>query len=214
MAGSAGIISNVLSEQPSPNGQGGQVRHQNLHAHHMWLQQRFFAGFLVAVGLVMTGLLIYQGQLFQHSNIIWALYVPSGLFLGGLFLVYRWRSHVRVMDSSLRISTFFSHVDIDYDSIRLVKVQALRNHFLERRAGMIARVMKQYVDKPALFIRVRGDDDFQAALRKKLGTRLMYLDTIAIPVPDADALSWQIASHLPMHIGQNLGGGKRRKRRR
>ena len=42
----------------------------------------------------------------------------------------------------------------------------------------------------------------------------MYEDTIAIPVPDPDALAWEITSHLPERIGQNLGGGKRRKRRR
>lgn len=180
----------------------------------MWLQQRFFAGFLVAVGLVMTAVLIYQGQLFQHSNLIWSLYVPSGLLLGGLFLWYRWRSHVRVLDSGIRISTFFSHVDIDYDSIRLVKVQPLRNHFLERRARMIVRVMKDYIDKPALFIRVRGDDESLSALQKKLGNRLMHEDTIAVPVPDADAAAWAITAHLPLHVGQNLGGGKRRKRRR
>jgi hypothetical protein len=200
-----------LSTAPNPN---GQVRHQNLHAHHLWLQQRFFAGFLVAVGLVMTALLISQGGLLKSQNLIWIFYVPSGLLLGGAFLYYRWRSHVRVLDSALRISTFFSHVDIDYDSIRVVKVQPLRSHFLERRTRMIVRVMKDYIDKPALFIRVRGDDASLQALQKKLGTRLMYEDTIAVPVPDADAAAWAISAHLPMRVGQNMGGGKRRKRRR
>ena len=74
--------------------------------------------------------------------------------------------------------------------------------------------MKQHVDKPALFIRIRGDDGELAAIKKTLGVRLMYEDTIAIPVPDPDALAWEITSHLPERIGQNLGGGKRRKRRR
>jgi len=73
--------------------------------------------------------------------------------------------------------------------------------------------MKQQVDKPALFIRLRGEAESWGPIQKKLGSRLMHEDTIAIPVPDADALSWEINGHLPERIGQNLGG-KRRKRRR
>jgi hypothetical protein len=180
----------------------------------MWRQQRFFAGFLIVIGVAMTGVLVYQGQLFQHSNLIWTLYVPSGLILGGAFLLYRWRSHVRVLDTGVKVSTLFSSVLLDYDSIRMVKVQPLRNHFQERRSRMIAPVMKQHIDKPALFIRLRGADGDLEPIKKTLGSRLMHEDTIAIPVPDADALAWEITSHLPDRVGQNLGGGKRRKRRR
>jgi hypothetical protein len=192
----------------------GGTRHQNLYAHHLWRQQRFFAGFLVLVGLVMTGLLVYQHQLFNRSNLIWTLYVPSGLILGGAFLYHRWRSHVRVLDTGLRISTLFSGVTIDYNAIRSAKVQPLRNHFTEKRSRLIAPVMKQHIDKPALFVRVRADETELAAMKKKLGSRLMNEDTIAIPVPDADALAWEITAHLPEKLGQNLGGGKRRKRSR
>jgi hypothetical protein len=79
---------------------------------------------------------------------------------------------------------------------------------------MIAPIMKQYVDKPALFVRVRGEETDLAAMRKRLGSRLMHEDTIAVPVPDADAAAWEISSRLPDRLGQNQGGGKRRKRRR
>jgi len=43
---------------------------------------------------------------------------------------------------------------------------------------------------------------------------LMDEDVIAIPVPDADVVVWEISSHLPERIGQNQGGARRRKRRR
>jgi hypothetical protein len=180
----------------------------------VWRQQRFFAGFLVVVGIVMTAILFQQHALFRSSNLIWLLYVPSGLLLGGAFLYYRWRSHVRVLDTGVRISTLTSHVDIPYDSIRFVKVQPLKSHFLENRSRMVARAMKPLLEENALFIRLRGDEDEIAATAKRLGSRLANDDTIAIPVPDADALSWEISAHLPERIGQNLGGGKRRKRRR
>ena len=180
----------------------------------MWRQQRFFAGFLLLVGIAMTGLVAYQGQLFQHSNLIWSLYVPSGLLLGGGFLWYRWRSYVQALDTGLKVSTLFSSVLLDYDSIRMVKVQPLRMHFQERRSRLVAPVMKQLLDKPAPFIRLRSGDEELESIKKRLGPRLMFEDTIALPVPDADALAWEITAHLPERVGQNLGGGKRRKHRR
>jgi hypothetical protein len=190
------------------------ARHQNLHAHHLWRQQRFFAGFLVAVGAVMTLLLIYQGQITKTANLIWVLYIPSGLLLGGAFLLYRRRSHVQVLENGVKVSNLLSTVVLPYDSIRSVKALPLRQHFQDRRSRMIAPIMKQYVDKPALFVRVRGDETELAAMRKRLGARLMHEDTIAMPVPDADAAAWEINSRLPDRLGQNQGGGKRRKRRR
>ena len=81
----------------------------------------------------------------------------------------------------------------------------------------VAPIMKQHIDKPAVFIRVRGDDTQLAAIKKKLGLfrgRLMDDDTIAIPVPDPDAVVWEINAHLPERIGQNQGGSRRRKRRK
>lgn len=199
-----------MSSSTSPN---GRTRQPILYADQMWRQQRFFAGFLVAVGALMTGVLLYQGQLLLHSNLIWSLYIPSGLLLGGGFLVYRWRSYVEPQEQGLKVSTMLSSVVIDYDQIRIVKVQPLNVAFQDRRARMVARIMKPLVDKPALFVRLRGDEEQIAAIRKKLGSRLAYEDTIAMPVPDPDKAAWAISSHLPERIGQNQGGQRRRRRR-
>jgi hypothetical protein len=199
-----------LSSQPSTD---GRVRQPILYADQMWRQQRFFAGFLIVVGMLMTGVLVYQGQLLLHSNLIWSLYVPSGLLLGGAFLVYRWRSYVETQDQGLKVSTLFSGVVIPYDNIRLVKVQPLNIAFQDRRSRMVARIIKPLMDKPALFVRIRGDEEQVAEIRKKLGSRLAYEDTIAMPVPDADAVAWAISAHLPERIGQNMGGQRRKRRR-
>ena len=199
----------MSSEAPS-----GPTRYQNLYAQHMWRQQRFYAGALIIVGFVATGLLLYQGQLGGPSGAIWLVYIPSGLVLGGAFLLYRQRSSVTVSDSGVKISTFTSNVLLDYDSIRSVKALPLRTHFLEKRSRMVVPVIKAHIDKPALFIKIRGDETELAQIKKKLGSRLMYEDTIAIPVPDPDKAVWEITSHLPERLGQNQGGSKRRKRRR
>lgn len=200
-----------MSTEPSPN---GRVRQPILYADQMWRQQRFFAAFLIVVGIAMTAILIWQGQLFRSSNYIWLLYVPSGIVLGAAFLFYKWRSYVEAQESGLKFSMLFSSVVIDYDKIRLVKVQPLSVAFQDRRSRMVARAMKPLLDKPALFVRLRGDEEQVALIVKRLGARMAYEDTIAVPVPDADAAAWSISSHLPERIGQNLGGGKRRKRRR
>ncbi len=193
------------------------TRHQNLYAHHLWKQQRFFAGLLLLAGVAATAIAIYQGQLFSPTFAVWLVYIPTGLLLGGVILLYRRRSNVQVTDSGVKISNMFSSLVLDYDSIRTVKALPLRQHFLERRSRMIAPIMKQHIDKPAVFIRVRGDDTQLASMKKRLGlfrSRLMNEDMIAIPVPDADAVVWEISSHLPERQGQNQGGAKRRKRRR
>jgi hypothetical protein len=191
----------------------GRVRQPILYADQLWRQQRFFAGFLIAVGVVMTILLITQGQITRSANVIWLLYVPSGFLLGGAFLLYKRRSYVEALGEGVKVSTLRSSVLIDYDRIRGVRVQPLKLAFQERRSRMVAPMMKPLIDKPALFIRIRGDDEELAGFKKRLGSRMMYEDTIALPVRDADAVAWEISSRLPERLGQNQGG-KRRKRRR
>ncbi|HSS60749.1 MAG TPA: hypothetical protein VLK30_04750 [Candidatus Limnocylindrales bacterium] len=193
------------------------TRHQNLYAHHLWQQQRFFAGLLLVVGLGASGLALYRGQLFTPSFAVWIIYIPVGAALGAAVFIFRYRSSVRVLDDGVKISSVLSSVTIDYDSIKSVKALPLRQHFQERRSKMIAPIMKQHIDQPALFMRLRGDETELAAIKKRLGIfrgRLMAEETIAIPVPDADAVVWEISAHLPERLGQNQGGKKKRKRRR
>jgi hypothetical protein len=169
---------------------------------------------LIAVGLVMTILLIYQGQIAKSANVIWLLYIPSGLLLGGAFLLYKRRSYIEAQDEGVKVGTLRSSVFIDYDRIRGVRVQPLKLAFQDRRSRMVAPMMKPLLEKPALFVRLRGDDEEMAQFKKVLGRRMMYEDTIALPVLDADAVAWEISSRLPIHLGQNQGGKQRRKRRR
>jgi hypothetical protein len=189
-------------------------RQRILYAEELWRWQRFYAGLLVVVGILAIGVVVYSRQPISSGNIIWLFYAPVGLLLGGAFLIYRWRSFVEPQENGLKVSTLFSNVLIDYEDIRMVKVQPLKVAFQDSRRTKVARIMRPLLEKPALFVRVRGDEAQLAAIRKRLGSRLFYEDTIAMPVPDADAASWEIAAKLPYRMGQNLGGGRRRKRRR
>jgi hypothetical protein len=199
----------------STNGeQPASSRQPILYADQLWRQQRFFAAFLIAVGVGMTALLVYRGELTQTSNLIWAAYIPSGLLLGGAFLLYKYRSYIEPLDDGLKVSALRSSVLIDYADVRSVRVQPLKLAFLDKRKRMVAPMMRPLLEKPALFIRLRNDDSEMAAIKKTLGARVVYDDMIALPVKDADAVSWEISSRLPDRLGQNQGGGKRRKRRR
>jgi hypothetical protein len=204
----------LSSTDTSSQAEPAASRQPILYADQLWRQQRFFAGFLVAVGVGMTALLLYKGQLTTTSNLIWLFYIPSGLLLGGAFLFYKYRSFAEPLDDGLKVSALRSSVLIPYESIRSVKVQPLNLAFLEKRKRMVAPMMKPLMDRPALFVRLRGDEAELAAIKKTLGGRVVYDDMIALPLKDADALSWEITSRLPDRLGQNQGGGKRRKRRR
>ena len=188
-----------------------------MYAHHLWMQQRFYALLLLVIGVGTSALAVYQHQLFAGNFVAFVFYVPLGLLMAGGFLYYRWRSKVEVLNSGVKISNLLRSVVIDYDTIRWVKALPLRQHFEDGRSRRIVPFMKRHVDKPAVFIKVRGDDQQLAAIKKRLGifkSGLMDEDVIAIPVPDADVVVWEISSHLPERIGQNQGGARRRKRRR
>jgi hypothetical protein len=185
-----------------------------LYADQLWRQQRFFAGFLVAVGVGMTALLLYKGQLTTPTNFIWLIYIPSGFLLGGAFLFYKYRSFVEPLDEGLKVSALRSSVLIPYENIRSVKVQPLNVHFQDKRKRMVAPMMRALIDRPALFVRLRSDESAMAAIKKTLGSRVVYDDMIALPLKDPDVVSWEISSRLPDRLGQNQGGGRRRKRRR
>lgn len=190
-----------------------------MYAHHLWMQQRFYAGLLLLVGLGSVALAIYQGQILNTAYAAFIIYVPLGLIMAGAFLLYRWRSKVEVLDEGVKISNTIRSVTIDYDTIRWVKALPLRQHY-ENSNGRTRRIvpfMKRHMDSPAVFLKLRGDESTLESIKKRLGifkSGLMEEDVIAIPVPDADVVVWEISSHLPERIGQNQGGARRRKRRR
>src|SRR2546425_10320833 len=94
------------------------TRHQNLYAHHLWLQQRFFAGLLLLAGVVATGIAIYQGQLFSPAFAVWLVYIPTRILLGGAILLYPWRSNPRVLGARRRISSMLPNGGLGYDSLK------------------------------------------------------------------------------------------------
>jgi hypothetical protein len=188
-----------------------------MYAHYVWTQQRFFVGFLLAVGVIATAVSIYQRNVFSTSFAAFVFYVPVGLVVAGGLLFYRWRSKVEVSDAGVKISNSIRSVTIPYDAIRSVKALPLKQHFEEGRKRNVAPFLRRHLEESAVFLKLRGDEQQLQAIKKRLGvfkSGLMNDETIAVPVPDADAVVWEISSHLPERFGQNQGGGKRRKRRR
>jgi hypothetical protein len=194
-----------------------RVRQPILYAEAMWRRQWYFGALLVVLGVAVVGVNAFfpaTGRAIGASSPIWALYLPGGCLLLAGLLIYRWRNHVRVGDR-LHVSNLLSSVDIDYELIRGLRVQPLKIAFeAANRKRYRSPVMKPYLERPALFIRLRKDDPATLYIVRKLGARIAYEDTLALPVPDPDALSWEISSRLPEKLGSNLGGQRRGKRRR
>jgi hypothetical protein len=191
------------------------VRQPILYGEEMWKRQRPFPVFFIIVGVVMSVVTLFTtwGRAVSNSWLFLA-YVGSGLVYGALLLYYRWRSRVEVTEEGLKVSNLLSSVVIDYDDIRSVRVQPLARHFEDSRKRLVRSVNRALMPKPALFIRLRGDEALLAQLRKKLGAQLVAGDTVALPLPDPNAMSWEVSSRLPERTGVNLGGQRRRKRAR
>jgi PH (Pleckstrin Homology) domain-containing protein len=191
------------------------VRQPILYGEEMWKRQRPFPVFFIIVGVVMSVVTLFTtwGRAVSNSWLFLA-YVGSGLVYGALLLYYRWRSRVEVTEEGLKVSNLLSSVVIDYDDIRSVRVQPLARHFEDSRKRLVRSVNRALMPKPALFIRLRGDEAQLAQLRKKLGAQLVAGDTVALPLPDPNAMSWEVSSRLPERTGVNLGGQRRRKRAR
>lgn len=191
------------------------LRQPILYAELMWRAQRMWAVILLIFGLLGgASLLVANRGRVDQTVVIFIGYIPCALVLGGLLLYYRWRSRAEVTESGLKVSNLLSGVVIEYDQIRSARVQPLERHFEGSRKRLIQRPTKPLMDRPALFVRVRGDDAALATLRRKLGPRLIADDMVALPVPDPDALAWEVTSRLPTATGMNLGGQRRRKRGR
>ncbi len=191
------------------------MRQRILYAEEIWKRQRLFPLFFITVGTVLTATAFVTGSArFTGTSWIWPVYILSGLVYGAGLLYYRSRSQAEVTDAGLKISNLRSSQLIPYDSIRLVRVQPLARHFEDSRKKFIRPINRGLLQRPALFIRLRADQGDVSEIRRKLGGQLVADDTIALPLPDPDAMSWEVSSRMPERSGSNLGGQRRRKRSR
>jgi hypothetical protein len=191
------------------------LRQQILYAQLMWRSQRLWVLMLVLAGLVVSPAMLIVNHGRFNSNVgVFLLYLPLGLLYGAAMLYYRQRSAVEVTGEGLEVSKLFRSVVIGYDLIRSVRVQKLETHFQEGRKRLVRPINKPLLTKDALFVRLRGDDPRAAEVRRRLGTQLYADDTVAMPVPDPDAMAWEITSRLPERTSVNMGGQRRRKRAR
>jgi hypothetical protein len=190
------------------------LRQRILYAEQFWRQMRLWPFFMLFAG-PLIGVYLYFSQ---RHNVLSALEVAVLYELGGLLylagmLYYRHRSHLRARDDGLQISNLLHTVVIPYEEIRTVRVQPLRTHFQDSRKRYVRTADRPLLDKPALFVRLRREE-MAMYVRRKLGSRLAFEDTVALPVPDPDQLAWHLNGRLPEKVGTNLGGGRRKKRRR
>jgi hypothetical protein len=191
------------------------LRQPILYAELMWRNQRVWVLMLVVAGVVISPALLILNHGRFNSNIgVFLLYLPFGLLYGAAMLYYRQRSAVEVTADGLKVSRLVRSVVIGYDLIRNVRVQKLEMHFQEGRKRLVRPISKPLLTKDALFVRLRGDDPRTAEVRRLLGSQLVAEDVLAVPIPDPDAMAWEVTSRLPERTSVNMGGQRRRKRAR
>ena len=190
------------------------MRQRILYAEEMWRRQRLF--FLLPVlGIAFAAFTFYTNHYrFDNSVVVWLAYIPAGILFIGVMLLYRSRNYVEVTDSGVRIGRTFRTIAISYDLIRLARVQPLERYFQEIGRRRHPPMVRALLPKPALFLRLRGDDARAAGIVRALGSQVAFEETIAVPIPDPDAMAWEITSRLPERQTANLGGQRRRKRHR
>ena len=192
------------------------MRQTILYADVMWRRQRLWVLFLLVVGVVMGAFSFTQRQTVGYrDSLIFLAYIPGGLILGGLLLLYRHRSYAEAAGDGFKISTFLSGLTIDYEAIRSAKVYPLSTHFEAReRRRYVRPTNRQLMSRPALFVKLKGEDVDLDRIRKKLGSQVVAGDVLALPLADPDAMSWEVTSRLPERAAANMGGRRRGKRRR
>lgn len=191
------------------------LRQPILYAEELWRRQRLWPLMFVGAGIVLSVFMLVGRHGVVDANVLVGLvYVPCGLLFGAALLFYRRRNYAEVTESGLKVSSLLSQMVISYDEIRNTRVQPLERHFQEGRARYLRTMaVRPLRDRPALFIRLKVDDARLAQIRRKLGSQLVADDTVAIPVADPNALSWEVTSRLPERTSVNLGGRRRRPRR-
>jgi hypothetical protein len=180
----------------------------------MWRRQRIF--FLLPVlGIVFAAFTFYSNHFrFDNSVAVWLAYIPAGILFIGAMLLYRSRNFIQVTDNGVRIGRTFRTTAIAFDQIRAARVQPLERYFQDMGRRRHPPMVRALLPKPALYLRLRGDDARVAGIVRALGSQVAFADTIALPIPDPDAMAWEISSRLPERQTANLGGQRRRKRHR
>ncbi|MGH7777406.1 MAG: hypothetical protein ACREPI_09540 [Candidatus Dormibacterales bacterium] len=193
------------------------MKHRILYAEIDWRRQRTMYVIFMVLAVGFAGY-TYVGQKERLSSavLIWLIYIPILAALLAFLRLNVMRSYVEAREEGILVNRFFSSVLIAYDNIRSVRVQPLGQAYQDGRRRLGNRPgIKPLLERPGLFVRLRGDDDTVASLSKRLGGKLTFEGTAAIPIADAQGLADEIAGRLPASAGgSNLGGGRRRKRRR
>jgi hypothetical protein len=194
------------------------VKFPILYAEQEWRQNRMLVLILGALGVGTAGYYL----LLRHGEAVNGLYGVSYLamagLLGGFYFLRRRRSYVEPGESGLKVGGLFKSQLIAYDHIRTARVLPLRQVIPDTGPGgkkrYLAPPVKAHLDSPSLVLRFKGEPEEIAAVTRGLGPRHMFDGTAVFPVPNPESAAKEIARHLPEGTGANLGGARRRGRRR
>jgi hypothetical protein len=193
------------------------LKQPNLYADELWKRNWFMAPFLLLMGSGFTVYFVFVAKTTRDVPILMAEALGGAALVLLFFGSFRYLSYVKVTEQGLRFNwTFpFSSAVVPYEVIRSTRVADLSGFYPPNRKSYINNMTKPLLDKPALYMRLGGDEAVLARLSRKLGKRYVFDGTLAVPVPDPKSLAQEVSQRLPnRQLQQNLGGAKRPKRRR
>jgi hypothetical protein len=194
------------------------LKYRILYAEHEWRQQR-----ILAIALIIGGIFFsYQVFATHERGPSWLVYLPLayapvGVLLAAFYLWRRARHSVEACEDGLHVGRTFSTHVIPYDSIRTARVLPLRQLVPDGTGGRkryLPPPVKANLDTPSLVLRFQGEAPEIAAHAKALGSRHMFDGSAVFPVRDPEGAAKDVSRYLPEGTGTNLGGARRRGRKR
>jgi hypothetical protein len=188
------------------------VRYQNLYTHEFWRRNMISTSILL---VVYVGILAYIWR-GQNLVLILAYAALGALLVFSIYGLYRSLSYVRARETGLELHWHvpFRSTIVAWDLIRNPKVAPLKAVYPKGARG--DSMAQALLEKPALHARLAQDADQVARITRRLGRRYVFEGSLAVPVSNPQALAEEVSKRLPSRsLGTpNLGGARRRKRRR
>lgn len=188
------------------------MRYQNLYTHEFWRRNMISTSILLVVYI---GILAYIWR-GKNLAVIIAYAALGGLLVFSIYGLYRSLSYVRPLENGLEFHWHvpFRSTIVAWDLIRNPKVGPLKTVYPKgARSDNLAQAL---LEKPALLARLAANGDDVTRITRRLGRRYIFDGSLAVPVSNPQALAEEVSRRLPSRsLGTpNLGGGRRRKRRR
>lgn len=171
-------------------------RHYLLYARQNWRDMRFLLGGLTVVYLALG---VWEGV--QRHSLALAVQGSGIAVLPPLMMLavyaYTRMCWVEIGDEGLQVHFPIRRATVAYTEVEKARLDTLKNVF-ERPEyrRMASGTVKRLYGERALCVRLRGDEDLPAELRRRLGPRTVLDRELVLAITDADVAYGELKQRL------------------